>query len=397
MAKFIFKYLDKSGKPSMGTTEADTREAAMERLSKEYTVLKIMEIKPKEGFFARKVGGEDLMILTKQLSTMLRAGQSLFHCLEILVEDTQNPRMQEIIVDLSKGVSEGKPLSEMLKKYPRVFSKLYVSMVEAGEAGGKLPAILARLAVYIENSENLKARVKAALYYPATVIVVALTICFFIFMFGVKQFEGIYAGLNTKLPEVTLIFIGISNFIFKFWFVLLAVIIIVIYALNYYLQTEKGQYAKDELILKIPVVGELIKRLSIAGFCRTLSALYSSGVSIVTSLELVSGSMGNRVMENVVLKSLKNVKQGESITGPLRDSKIFTKMSISMISSGEESGTLDSLLEETANYYEAEVELTLKAMIGMLEPVVIIFVGVFVALLIFAMGMPLFNLVKVMQ
>lgn len=397
MARFTFKYIDKDNKPSIGITEAVDRAAAMERLSKEYTVLTLNEVKIKGDFFGGKVRGEDLMIFTKQLATILKAGLPLVYSLEILVEDTQNYKLQEILVDVSKGVSEGKSLSDTLKKYPKVFSKFYVSMIEAGEASGKLPAILTRLATYIENAEKLKRQVKAALYYPVTVICVALLICFFIFIFGVRQFQEIYSGLNAKLPFLTVMLINAEKFISRFWFVILIMIVIIFYALKYYFQTEKGQYLKDEFLLKLPVVGVLIKHLSIAGFCTTLSALYSSGVSIVTSLELISGSMGNRVMEKVVLKTLKNVKEGESIAGPLRESNIFTKMSISMIASGEESGTLDLMLDETAKYYEAEVELSLKAMISLLEPIVIIFVGAFVALLIFAMGLPLLNLVQAMQ
>jgi type IV pilus assembly protein PilC len=398
MAQFVFTFLDDNKKPISGMLEASDRESAMKTLADKYaTVIELKEIKPRRGLFARKISGEELMVVTRQLATMLKAGVPIRRSLEIMVADSDNPTLQAVLADISKGISEGKAMSEVMKKYPDVFSRLYVYMVEAGETGGSLPTLLDKLATYITNAEEMRRKVKAALSYPVTVIVIACAISLFIFIFGVGQFKEIYAGMDAKLPAATTFLINVSDFLGRYWYIMLLLLLIATHFLRIYLRTERGQFARDQLILRLPLVGPIVQRSSIAQFSRTLSSLYEGGVSILKSLELVAGSMGNRVLENAVLKVLKDTKEGESIAGSLRESGVFTRMAISMISTGEESGSLGTMLDEIGNFYEMQVDVALKGMASMIEPIVMLVVGIFVGMLIFALGMPLFNLVQVLQ
>lgn len=397
MPQFVFTILNKDKKTRDGILEAADRDSALKTLADTYgTVLELKEIKEKRGFFAPKVSSEDLMVITYQIATMLRSGLTLSRTLEVVAADTEDENMQIILADISAGISEGKSLSEMLKKYPHIFSTIYISMAEAGEFSGNLPEILTKLAQYIENAEDLKRKVKSALYYPVTVIVLASLISLFIFVFGVKQFQDIYSGLGAELPPITQMFINVGDFLYKYWIFILVAIFIAGFFIRKYFSTENGIQVRDKLLLSLPVISPIIRRVAIARFARTLGILYEGGVPILTSLQLVSGSMGNRVLEKVVLEALKQVKEGESITYPLRQSQAFTKMAVGMIATGEESGTLPVMLNELAKFYEIQVDVMLRAMAGLIEPFVIILVGIFVAILIVALGMPLFNLVQIL-
>ncbi|MDQ7825072.1 MAG: type II secretion system F family protein [Candidatus Eremiobacteraeota bacterium] len=396
MPKFYFKYLDEEDAIYAGDIEVENRASALETLCLQYTLIELVEEKEPFTLFKEPIKTQDIMIFTKQLSTMLKAGMSLVKSIDIMAHDAKNITLKKMLQSTSKGIAQGKPLSDLLKDYPREFSKLFVSLVAAGEASGQLPLILQRLAVHLENAENIKKKIKAAMSYPVTILIVAFAMCFFIFLFGTKQFSEIYAGLNADLPPLTVMFMSAADFISKYWYVLIIIIAGIFYGVLYFLRTEKGAYLFDATILKIPLVGVMLKQIAITNFCRTLGTLYSSGVPIVQSLELICASIDNRVVEKVVLSALKNVKEGESISKPLRESDIFTSMSISMIASGEESGTLEIMLEEIASYYEGEVDVMIKAMMGMMEPLVILVVGVFVAVLIFALAFPLFNLIQTM-
>ncbi len=397
MPQFVFTILNKDKKTRDGILESTDRDSALKTLADTYgTVLELKEIKEKKGFFAPKVSTEALMVITYQIATMLRSGLTLVRTLEVVAADTEDENLQIILADISAGISEGKSFSEMLRKYPHIFSSIYISMTEAGEQSGKLPEILTKLAEYIENSEDLKRKVKSALYYPVTVIVLASLISLFIFVFGVKQFQDIYSGLGADLPPITRMFINVGDFVYHYWIFILVGIFVAGFFIRQYFSTENGIQVRDRLLLSLPVISPIIRRVAIARFARTLGILFEGGVSILTSLELVSTSMGNRVLEKVVLEALKQVKEGESITYPLRQSQAFTKMAIGMIATGEESGNLPGMLNELARFYEIQVDVMLRAMAGLIEPFVIILVGIFVAILIVALGMPLFNLVQIL-
>jgi len=267
-------------------------------------------------------------------------------------------------------------------------------MVRAGEAAGRLPGILARLAEYLEKAEELRRKVQGALTYPVVVIGISLAMAVFIFMFGVNQFRDIYAGLNAELPTSTKWVLGIASVLESWWLALLVGLVALFLALRHFLSSGRGEEFKDRTLLTMPIFGPLMQRLAIARFARTLSTLQASGVPILVSLDLVASSLGNRVMERVVRQGLKNVQEGQSLVVALRESGVFTRMALSMIATGEESGTLDTMLDEVAGFYEVQVETMLKSLISLLEPLTIVGVGIFVALIILALGLPMMNLVQ---
>lgn len=398
MARYVFSAIEDGGRIASGIIEAQTKDDAFKTLSEKFGVVtEINEIKKIRGFFEMPISGEDVMVFSQQLATMLRASMILPRALEIIAADTENKRLQGIIAEIASGVTKGQSLSSQMARFPEIFSRVYLSLVEAGELSGKLPEILKKLADHLESDENLKRKVKAAFYYPVTVVIIALIISAFIFLFGVRQFQEIYAGLGAKLPPLTEFTIGVGNFIWNYWVIVVALMLFVIYLIKRFLATTTGQYARDRFLFNAPVLGPIMKRLGIAYFSRTLSVLYSSGVPILQSLELLAGGTGNRIMGDVIKKTLKDVTEGESITAPLRKSGVFTRMAIGMIATGEESGTLVLMLEEIANFYEVQVDVMLRAMTTIIEPIVIVFLGIFVGFLIISLGLPLLNLVQALS
>lgn len=393
MARFSYKALDEKKNEASGILEAPDRLSALNNLSKSYElVLDVHEIKTRLGHKSRGVSDETVMVATQQLAVMLNSGLSLRKALNLV--DSEAPRFEDILAEVSAGISEGKPLSEMFADYPSVFPKMYCSMVQAGETSGKLPGILMKLAEYLENAENLRRKIKAALVYPAAVIGVSLATGAFIFTFGVQQFQEIYAGLNAELPASTRLVMGLADFMGAWWPALAVLGVALLWLLRRLVSSGPGELFKDRLLLRLPLIGPITQRLAIARFARTLSTLYSGGVPIVQSLDLVASSMGNRVMEGVVRNAVRDVQEGEPLVAALRQSGVFTRMALSMIATGEESGTLDTMLDKVASFYEIQTESRIRSAISLLEPAVIVGVGVFVAFLIVALGLPMMNLVE---
>ncbi len=393
MARFKFLAIDAQKQEVKGFLEAQDRQSALDNLSGKYElVLEVQEEKLTQGLWARGVSAEEVMVVTQQLAVMLKSGMTLRHALNLV--DAESPTLEHILAEVSAGVGEGKSLSDTLEKHPRVFSRLYTSMVRAGEAAGRLPLILTKLAEYLESAEELKRKVKGALTYPVVVIGISMAMAVFIFLFGVNQFRDIYAGLNAELPASTRVVLGIADFLESWWLPLLIALVAVFFGVRRFLSSGPGETFRDRMLLTMPIFGPLMQRLAIARFARTLSTLQASGVPILTSLDLVASSLGNRIMERVVRQSVKNVQEGQSLVVALRESRVFTRMALSMIATGEESGTLDTMLEEVAGFYEVQVETMLKSLVSLLEPITIVGVGVFVALIIIALGLPMMNLVQ---
>ena len=397
MPQFIYTVIDAQHHQTSGTVAAPDRESALRQVSKgQVTVVGLEELRERRPFFEPGITGDDLLVFTQQIATMLKSGLNLKLALDVLLQDMENPTLRRTVGALAADLAEGKQLSQAMAEHTAVFPRMYIHMVQAGEASGSLAEILAQLAVYVEQAEHLKRRVKAALYYPVFVLGAAFVISTFIFVFGVHQFQQIYAGFNAPLPLLTRIIIQLGDVVWNWWWAILLAMVATGALLLRWARTERGQFTLDRIFLAVPVLGPLLRRVAIARFARTLSNLYSSGVPLLTSLELVAGSMGNRVLENVVLGTAQNVKEGESITRPLRESGIFTPMSISMIATGEESGSLDVTLKEVADFYDSQIDMMLRGLISLVEPVVILCVGVFVAVLIIALGLPLLNLVEIL-
>lgn len=401
MPQFAFTALDnKDGKRTSGFIEANDREAALRMMAeKDLVVTKLTPVRTRHNKFlsffgigGMRIKGEELLVFTQELGSMLDAGIPLKKALDVMINDFSSPVFRQIGIEMSNGLGAGRTLSEMLEEYPDTFSKLYVSMITAGETSGNLPTILLRLASYIEKTENLKKKVKSALFYPMIVFLFALLIMVGIFTFGIPRIKSIYQGLNVELPFLTQMFISIGDVISGYWYLILLVVIAGGFFSIRFFSTSAGQYALDKFKLNVPVFGVLFKRLAISHFSRTMSTLYSSGVPILDAMQIVSGSTGNRVVEKVLLVSLSKMRQGEPISVPLRNSGIFTEMSISMITSGEESGSLDKMLGKLADFYETQVDIMLSGLSGLLEPIIMIFVGGMVGIIILAVALPFLQL-----
>jgi len=400
MRQFTFKAQNTEDSARTGTLMARDRDSAIRTLSEQgFTVTELdYASRPTLGFRRllglglKSVKGEELLTFTQELGAMLNAGITLRNAMDVLVEDMESPTLTQVLTDVDAGIAAGSNLSDLLKNYPTVFSKFYTSMIAAGESSGTLPQTLLKLATYIEKSENLKKKVQAALYYPAMVISFALVIITAILVFGIPRFAEFYSGVGMELPWATRMFIKLGEFASNSWYLALPLAAMAAYGVSQALRTPWGQLHFDMLKLNSPVFGRLLQRLSIARFARTLSTLYASGVPILKAMEIVSGTTGNRVMENVVTGVVRNLKEGETITAPLRRSKIFTPMAVSMIAAGEESGSLHNMLGKLADFYEVQVELTLQALSGLLEPIVLVVIGILIGTVIVVLGLPLLQI-----
>lgn len=400
MARFVFTGRDPDGKRTSGTIEAKDKTTALKMLADtNLTVTRLTEAKEEGkgilaflGFGRFHVKGEELLFFTQELGSLLKSGIPIKNAVGILLEDCESPALRQIVLEIESGISAGTPLSELMKKYPGVFSKLYTSMVSAGESQGKLPMSLARLASYIEYAENTKSKLKAALYYPAFVLVFAILLVIFVFMFGIPRVEEIYKDIGSALPLPTQILMGISHALLRNWLWLGFLLLAIIASLVTMARLPKGQLYWDRIKLRLPVLGTLFRRLAVARFSRTLGSLYGSGVPIVQSMQLVAGTVGNKVIEDAVLSSVQSLREGDSIVGPLRRSKVFTGMSLGMIATGEEAGTLDQMLLELADFYDAQADASIKTLTSLLEPAVLVGMGVVIGGIVFALGLPFLNL-----
>jgi type IV pilus assembly protein PilC len=397
LPQFSFKALTAEGDRTAGIISGKTREEAIKSLAeKNFTVTRITKVADKRSWWGGgkdiTIKGEELLLLTQELASMIDAGITLKKALDIMSLDVESPSFQRVITDLSAGISAGSTFSELMRKFPSVFSTLYVSMIEAGEKSGNLALILNRLAEYIEKSENIKRKVKAAFYYPALVIAFSILIVSGIFIFGIPRLKGIYDSFGSQLPLPTRLFMDFSNFLVHDWVPITILAGTLYFFTARALHTETGQFFLDKLKISIPFIGTLFKRLAIARFARTLGTLYSSGITILDAMEMVAGSTGNRVMEKVLRESFKNLRGGESLVEPLRRSTIFTEMALSMMSAGEESGSLEKMLGKLGDFYEAQVDVSLQGLAGILEPLIMIIVGAFIGVTIMVMALPFLQL-----
>lgn len=401
MPKFKFIAKNNNGQEISGNLEAQDKESALKLIAEKDLIITSLEPLKNSWknllFNSHRIKGEELLLFTQQLASMLNAGINIKKALDIMIADIDNNYLRQIVIEISLDLSSGNSLSESLAKYPKVFSRLYMSMVKAGEASGKLPGLLLNLSEYIEKTENLKKRVMASLYYPATVMTFAVFMLAFLFTFGIPRLSGLYKDLGGELPLLTRMFISIGDFMSHTWIYWLVIFIIGIAFLKKYFNSSTGRFKLDSWKLSFFLIGPLFKRLAIARFSHTLSVLYASGVPIHQAMDVLTGSMDNLVMEKVVTDSMKSLEKGETITDPLRRSNIFTTMAISMIAVGEETGTLDSMLTRLSDFYEIQVDITLKSLTELIEPLIMIGVGLIIATIIIAMALPFMQISTIMK
>jgi type IV pilus assembly protein PilC len=376
---------------------ADSRDAATATLKR--NGIQVMLIKPQTVAGTKSFGrvkSKDLAIFTRQFSVMIDAGLPLVQCLEILGAQQADKGFQKIIGAVRSDVEQGATLQTALSKHPKAFNDLYVNMVGAGEAGGILDLILQRLSGYIEKSVKLTGKVKGAMTYPITVIIIAITVVGIIMVKVIPVFSAMYSGMGSSLPFATTVCIAISNVVINYFYLLVIFIALVVFGTRQYYRTPSGKLVLDTLVLKIPIVGDMLRKVAVARFCRTLGTLTSSGVPILEGMEITARTAGNMVIQNAILKSREAVEQGRNIAGPLAETKVFPPMVVQMVGVGEATGALDAMLSKVADFYEDEVDNAVAAMTSMMEPLIIAVLGGIIGFIVVAMYMPIFNLANVM-
>jgi type IV pilus assembly protein PilC len=344
--------------------------------------------------FGGGVSAKELAVFTRQFSVMIDAGLPLVQCLEILASQQENKLFQKVLTGTRSAVEGGSNLSTAMKQYPKVFDPLYSNMVEAGETGGILDTILQRLSTYIEKNVKLKAAVKSALIYPIGVLTIAGGVIFLLLWKVVPIFATLFAGLGVDLPLPTKIVIGLSNFVGSiFGLLIVAGIIGGIFGLKMWYGTPQGRFVMDTIVLKLPVLGILMRKIAVARFTRTLGTLISSGVPILEGLDITAKTSGNAVVERALFQVRKSLEEGKSLTEPLKDSAVFPGMVTQMIAVGEQTGAMDAMLQKVADFYEDEVDAAVKDLLTALEPIMIVFLGTVVGGVVISMYLPLFTLI----
>jgi type IV pilus assembly protein PilC len=410
MPQFSYTARDERGNSIKNTIIADTEAFARSQLvEKGLWIISLKPYKEKsknildfelDGIIAGLLGVslKDLVVFCKQFSVLVNSGVAMMKTLTILAEQTENPKFGGILKNIKSEVERGITLSEAFSKYPKVFDNLFINMVKAGETGGVLDEVLERLSKFIEDRSKLTNKIQSAMTYPAVVTVLAVIIFFIMLTVVLPKFSAIFSRLGSELPVYTQILINISDVLRSPWLVLIIFCFICIfYGLKKIYSTPNGKYFFDNLFLKLPVFGDLLQKVAVARFTRTLGTLIKSGVPILTALEIVEESSGNSVMAKVVREIKEEVKQGGTISEPLEQSKVFPAMVNSMISVGEETGELDAMLAKIADFYDTEVEASVQALTSLLEPIMMVFLGGMVGAVIVGMYLPMFKMFDVVS
>jgi type IV pilus assembly protein PilC len=402
MTTYVFKGRNKLNEIVVGERVADNRDALRQILRREQVTLTSVKEKGREIGIPKicgrkKVKSKELSIFTRQFSVMIDAGLPLVQCLEILAQQQDNKYFQQVLLQVRQDVEEGSTLATAMARHSRVFDQLYANMVEAGETGGILDLILQRLSTFIEKVVKLKRDVISAMIYPAAVIVMAIAAVAVIMVVVIPQFEQIFLGLlgpGEQLPLPTRIVVGISDFLAGWGgLVILVGIIASVIGIRFYYKTPGGRRAIDKLLLKIPVIGSILRKISVARFARTLSTLLSSGVPILQSLDITARTAGNVIVEEAITSVRAGVERGENFVDPLKATEVFPHMVAQMVGIGEQTGALDAMLGKIADFYEQEVDAAIANLLTMMEPILIGFLGVTIGSIVIAMYMPLFTLI----
>jgi len=399
MATFAFVGRSKSGSVKKGELVAKSRDEAVEQLRKQSVVVTSLEEKAaKQGFsfsFGSGVSEKDLVVFTRQFGTMINAGLPLIQCLEILSTQSENAALRKAVSDIKVQVEGGSTFSDALRKHPKIFDDLYVNMVHAGEVGGLLDTILGRLSKHIEKAMKLKGQIKSAMVYPAAIVGIAAIVITVLMIWVIPVFEKMFkemSGGKMALPGPTQLVIDMSNFAQAYWYIIIGVIIGTVVGIKKYYATPKGRLAIDKLLLKLPVFGDLIRKASVAKFTRTLGTLLASGVPLLDALTICAKTSGNKVVEGALLDAKVSISGGKTISDPLAKSGTFPKMVTHMIAVGESTGALDSMLGKIADFYEDEVDQAVTNLTALLEPMMMVFLGVTVGFIVVAMYLPIFTM-----
>lgn len=399
MATFAYVGRSKSGSVKKGELVAKSRDEAVEQLRKQSVVVTSLQEKAASGAlsfsFGTGLSDKDLVVFTRQFGTMINAGLPLIQCLEILSTQSENAALRKAVGEVKGEVEGGATFSDALKKHPKIFDDLYVNMVHAGEVGGLLDTILGRLSKHIEKAMKLKGQIKSAMVYPSAICGIAVIVITVLMIWVIPVFEKMFREMSNgkmALPGPTQLVIDMSNFVQGNWYLILGVIIGLVMAVKKYYGTPQGRLAIDKFLLKVPVFGDLIRKASVAKFTRTLGTLISSGVPLLEALTICAKTSGNKVVEGALLDARVSISGGKTISEPLAKSGTFPKMVTHMIAVGESTGALDSMLGKIADFYEEEVDQAVASLTALLEPMMMVFLGVTIGFIVIAMYLPIFTM-----
>ncbi len=401
MATFAYSGRTRQGRTVTGERIAETMDGAVAALRREQILVTqispLKEAAPKAAKPSGKsVSAKNLAVFTRQFSVMIDAGLPLVQCLEILGTQEEDKNFASVILATRTDVESGASLADAMKKHPKAFDPLFTNMIAAGEAGGILDTILKRLATYIEKAVKLRGQVKSAMIYPIAVIVIAVVVVGVILWKVIPTFANLFAGLGAELPLPTRIVIAASNGLVRFMPFVLVGIGATVFAFRAYYNSTNGRRVIDAITLKLPVLGQLMRKIAVARFCRTLSTLLASGVSILEALDITARTAGNAIIEEAIMTTRKSIERGETIAAPLKETNVFPSMVVQMISVGEATGALDTMLGKIAEFYEEEVDTAVAGLLTLLEPIMIFFLGVVVGGIVIAMYLPIFGLISKM-
>ena len=401
MPTFAFSGRTRSGETVTGERVGDTIDAVVAMLRREQVlVTKVSPVKakadaaPKKGKLGKSASPKSLAIFTRQFSVMIDAGLPLVQCLEILGTQDPDANFGATILQVRADVENGESLADAMRKHPKAFDALFTNMVAAGEAGGILDTILKHLATYIEKAVKLKSQVKSAMVYPIAVILIAGVVVAAILWKVIPTFAGMFASLGAELPLPTRIVIKLSDLLVKFGWMGIVALGLLGWAFKSYYGTERGRRVVDAVVLKLPVLGLIMRKIAVARFCRTLATLIASGVPILDGLEITARTSGNAIVEDAILATRKSIEGGNTIAAPLKETSVFPSMVVQMISVGETTGALDTMLGKIAEFYEEEVDTAVAGLLTLLDPIMIAFLGVIVGGIVIAMYLPIFDLIS---
>lgn len=402
MAIFVWEGRTAQGRVIKGDTlEAPNLEAALARL-REQRIRPIANKVREKGAglekelsipgFGPTVSTKELSVATRQLATMIDAGLPIVQCLDILGQQSENKLLRTTITAIRRDVEGGCTFADALRKHPKIFDDLYVNMVEAGEAGGILNTILNRIALFIEKASRLKKKVKGAMIYPVAIVLVAIVVVAVLMIFVIPVFAELYGSMGQALPAPTQICINISNFFVAYWWLMAAIAVGIVMAIKFYYKTPHGHMNLDRLLLRMPVIGDLLRKVAVARFSQNMALLLSSGVPILDGLAITGKTAGNKVVEKAIMESRLSISKGNTVAEPLRESKIFPPLVCQMVAVGESTGGLDGMLRKVAELYEEEVDDAVNNLTAMMEPAIMVVLGVILGGLVVAMYLPIFQM-----
>jgi len=397
MPVYFWKGKDRHDKTKKGEMEAPSEDVVRSELTRRKITSAKIKKKPKDlfenvSFMQPKVKQADIIIFCRQFSTMIDAGLPIIQCLDILYAQNDNKTFKKMLKEVKANVESGQTLSEALKKYPKQFDDLFVNMIAAGEAGGILDSILRRLSAYLEKAAKLKSKIKGGMTYPIVTIVIAIVVVAIIMVFVIPVFEEMFSSMGSALPAATQLVVNLSRAIKSNIFYIIGAVIVAFFAIRRFYKTEKGKILIDDFLLKLPLFGQLIRKAAVAKFTRTMGTMLTSGVAILDALEIVARTAGNKTIEKAVFDTRTAIAEGRTMSDPLSESGVFPSMVCQMIAVGESTGALDAMLTKIADFYEEEVDQAVENLTSLIEPFMIVFLGVVIGGLVVSMYLPIFKM-----